>query len=40
MVEFLKAKTSTYVNKPMGVIDVRTGASQVGEALQLSLIHI
>lgn len=34
MVEFLKAKTSTYVNKPMGVIDVRTGASQVGEALQ------
>ena len=33
MVEFLKAKTSTYVNKPMGVIDVRTGAAAVGQAL-------
>lgn len=33
MVEFLKAKTSTYVNKPMGVIDTRTGGAAVGEAL-------
>ena len=33
MVEFLKAKTSTYVNKPMGVIDVRTGGVEVGQAI-------
>ena len=33
MAEFLKAKTSTFVNKPMGVIDTRTGGADVGNAL-------
>ena len=33
MVEFLKAKTTTYVNKPRGLINVDTGAKQVGDAI-------
>ena len=33
MVEFLKARTSTFVNKPMGIIDTRTGGADVGNAI-------
>ena len=33
MVEFLRAKTSTFTNKPMGVIDTRTGGAEVGKAI-------
>lgn len=33
MVEFLKAKQTQYINKPIGVIGTNTGASDVGQAL-------
>jgi len=33
MAEFLRAKTSTFTNKPMGVIDTRTGGAEVGKAI-------
>ena len=33
MVEFLKAKPTSFINKPRGLINVDTGASQVGEAI-------
>ena len=33
MAEFLRAKTSTFTNKPMGVIDTRTGGAKVGKAI-------
>ena len=33
MAEFLRAKASTFTNKPMGVIDTRTGGAEVGKAI-------
>lgn len=33
MVEFLKAKTTSFVNKPIGIVGVDTGARQAGETL-------
>ena len=33
MAEFLKAKTTTFVNRPLGIISTRTGAAESFEAL-------
>jgi len=33
MAEFLKAKTTTFVNRPLGIINTRTGAAESYEAL-------
>ena len=33
MVEFIKSKTSAYVNKPVGVISTNTGATDVGNSI-------
>ena len=33
MVEFLRSKKTSYVNKTMGIIDTRTGAGEVGDAI-------
>ena len=33
MVEFLKTKPTSYINKPRGLINVDTGATQVGNAI-------
>ena len=33
MAEFLKTKTSTFVNRPVGIVSTNTGATEVGNAI-------